>query len=208
MKKIATFCICLFSIFQSVVAQDNEALFSGKWSLEAGVSETRNFNLVKVIGVENKVFSVLHPYYYASADYNFKVKHNRRTYAGAEIGFHKNTLVDESIQFNLTLGGNYRLFKGLYAGWELGIGMQQARRADLVYKFDGEKWAAMTYPGKFIYTRQIIRPQAEIGYGFAKLPASIFVNSNVIIIRNWFSSDVPLGASNTIIGIGIRWHFK
>ncbi|MCA6361640.1 MAG: hypothetical protein IM638_01255 [Bacteroidetes bacterium] len=196
-----------FLAFASAVnAQDSEKQFSGKWSFEAGISETRNFNLVKVIGVENKVFNVLHPYFYASADYNFKVRHNRRTYAGIEIGFHKNTLVDESFQFNLTIGGNYRLFKGFYGGWEIGLGMQQARRADLVYKYNGEKWVAMTYPGKFIYTRQIIRPQAELGYRFTKLPLDVFVNGNVIVIRNWFSSDVPLGASFSVAGIGVRWH--
>lgn len=196
----AIVCVC------AVHAQDAEQKFSGKWSFEAGISETRNFNLVKVIGVENKVFNVLHPYFYASADYNFRVRKNRRTYAGVEIGFHKNTLVDESLQLNFTLGGNYRIFKGLYTGWEIGIGLQQARRADLVYKYDGEKWVPMTYPGKFIYTRQILRPQAELGYRFTKLPLDVFINSNVILIRNWFSRDVPLGASFSVAGIGVRWH--
>jgi hypothetical protein len=204
MKKIVLIAAIVSSCAAN--AQNGEDQFSTRWSFEAGISETRNFNLIKVIGIENKVFNVLHPYFYASADYNFKIKHNRRTYAGVEIGFHKNTLVDESIQLNFTIGGNYRIFKGLYAGWEIGLGMQQARRADLVYKYDGQKWVAMTYPGKFIYTRQLIRPQVELGYRFTKVPLDVFINGNMILIRNWFSRDVPLGASFSVAGIGIRWH--
>jgi hypothetical protein len=189
-------------------AQDSLTVSYPKWSLEMGISETKNKGIEGVIGLENKVYSVIHPYSFISADYNFRVRKANRTYAGIEFGFHNNQLVDQAFQFNLTIGGNYKVWRPFYVGWEFGLGFQQARRADLVYRFNGTSWESEIYPGKFQYNRQFIRGQVEYGYRLKKIPIDVFGFQNITVVRHWFGKDIPLGLLYSIGGIGVRYHLK
>ena len=203
-----TITMLLLSIFCGLNAQDSLNVAFPKWSFELGVSETKNIGVQGVIGIENKVYSVIHPYTFVSADYNFRVRKPNRTYTGIEVGFHNNQLVDQAFQVNATIGGNYKVWRPFYVGWECGLGIQQARRADLVYRYNGTIWESEVYPGKFQYNRQLIRAQVEYAYRFKKMPIDLFGFHNVALIRHWYGEDVPLGIFYSIGGIGVRYHMQ
>jgi opacity protein-like surface antigen len=201
--------ITTFLVANSAMAQDakksKESKFSKeKFSINASVANTKDIPLFNAIGVPNIFANPVRPWYAVGIEKSYRTKTNSRKYYGVELNYHDYKYVDKSIGATVIGGFDRKIYNGLYGGLNLGISMQKAKRADIVYTYEDGIWKGSEFEGKYQYNRQSFRVGAELGYKFQKSITSVYLGSNLILIRQPFGEDIPVGIYKTPIKIGVR----
>ncbi len=214
MKNLITILCSLF-VFSNIHAQQTESKikkgtsFNAKpWSFGIGISETKNVPLYSVIGADNSIAKVYHPKYYASAEKTWKLKNGNRKYISAELAYHNYYLVEKSISLYANVGIEKKIYKQAYFGFGFGLGLAKAKRADLVYELQNGEWKPTTYPGKWLFNRQLLKLNAEVGYRFNKIPLDAYLGTNIEYLNKYYGTDLPFNLNYSPIKIGVRWHLK
>ena len=176
------------------------------WSVKASVSETKLIPLFSLTGIKNVVTTVYHPKFAIGVERDWKVKNGTRKYLDAELNYHNNYLIDRAIGLNINAGIEYRIYKGAYFGFGMGLGFAKAKRGDLVYEFENGNWQPKTFDGKWQYNRYSLRGNAEIGYRFKKTPFDAFGGTNIELLYNYLGKDVPINIQQSPLKIGLRYH--
>jgi hypothetical protein len=179
-----------------------------KFSITASVANTREIPLVKAIGVPNLFSNPYRPMYSIGIERNYKVRAKSRKYYGVELNFHDYKYVEKSFGLTIMGGADFKIFKGLYTGIGMGLGLQKAKRSDIVYSYDATKgWVGNPYDGKYQYNRQLLRMQLELGYRLPKYGWDLFFGANAMAIRNLYGKDVPFWFYQSPNKFGIRKNF-
>jgi hypothetical protein len=175
-----------------------------KYAITASVAHTKDINFFNVIGTPNVFSNPIKPWYAIGLEKTYKANAKGRRYYGVELNYHDYKYVDKSIGITLVGGFEKKIYKGFYAGLGMGLGIQQAKRADIVYTYENSVWEPSVYPGKWQYNRQNVRLSAELGYKLPKYDMAAYIGANIIYVRNPYGADVPLGLYQTPIKIGVR----
>jgi hypothetical protein len=179
-----------------------------KHAITASVAHTKDIPLFSAIGIPNIFSNPIRPWYAIGIEKMYRQRKTYNMYYGAELNYHDYKYVDRSVGLTFIGGFNKTIYKGLYVGLGMGIGFQKAKRADIIYTYEGNEWVGSVYPGKWQYNRQNFRFSAELGYKFKKQNLSAYLGANTMILRNPYGQDVPLGLYQTPIKIGVRKFLK
>ncbi len=207
MKNIFLVLIVLASkclLAQESIEKKSKFFSKENLSITASVAHTKDIPLYSAIGIPNVFSNPIRPWYALGIEKAYSKKDKSKKYVGLEFNFHDYKYIDKSIGLTLTGGFERKLFKELYLGMGIGLGFQLAKRADIVYKYENGEWNGSPIESRYQYNRQSIRLGAEIGYNFIKSNISVFAGSNIMLLRNVFGPDVPLGLYQTPIKIGIK----
>lgn len=207
MKKILYFATIL--VASNAIAQETKKVTGlkfnkEKYSVTASIGHTKDIPLFSVIGVPNVFSNPIRPWYAIGIEKSYKRKATSRRYYGVELNLHDYKYVDKSFGATIIGGFDKKIYKGIYAGLGMGLGVQKAKRADIVYKFEDGIWKGSVFDGRYQYNRQTLRFAAELGYKFSKRDVSVYAGANAMLIRQPFGDDVPLGLYQTPIKLGFR----
>jgi hypothetical protein len=214
MNKFITSILSILIFTNTIFAQSKSASPNNfasrlkKFSFTANIANTKEIPLIKAIGVNNLFSNPYRPMYSIGAEYNYKTRPKFRKYIGAELNVHDYKYVEKSFGITLIGGADYKIYKGLYAGMAVGLGLQKAKRADIVYTYEATKgWVGAPYDGKYLYNRQLLRLQLELGYRLPKYGVDVFFGANAMAIRNLYGSEVPFWFYQSPNKFGIRKTF-
>jgi hypothetical protein len=131
-----------------------------------------------------------------------------RWYQSATLGFYNDVYFERVTTFELGLGYNYRIFKGLYIGSEFNAGYNRAVSSNLISVLEGDKWVSKV-DNSVVANRFSTTLGAQIGYDlgqhFENLPLTITSGISVQGIAP-FLSGLPIFAY-TQPRFGVKWRF-
>ena len=137
MKKILSSINIVF--FVLLFAQASNA--QGRWNASLKLAhQTDGFPFSA--GQLAKIHSPLNPVISIDVQRNYLNNKRSRLYQSVYTSYAKQTYMDQAFALGTSLGYEFRVFKGLYLGVNLGGGINRNKATDFVYNLENDKWVA------------------------------------------------------------------
>ncbi len=187
------------ALFVLLFAQASNA--QGRWSASLKLAhQTDGFPFSA--GQLAKIHSPLNPVISIDIQRNYLNTNRSRLYQSVYATYAKQTYIDQAFVLGTALGYEFRVFKGLYLGANLGGGINRNKATDIVYNLENDKWVAArnSYPAA---VGAQFQGGGELGYRVGKF--NFFAHGQYSITLKQAiaaSESYPWFFKNT--GIGVR----
>ena len=196
---IAFFKNIVVVLFVLLFAQVSNA--QGRWSATLKLANQTN-GFPFSAGQLAKIHSPLNPVVSIDIQRNYLNTKRSRLYQSVYVSYAKQTYVDQAFALGTLLGYEFRIFKGLYLGANLGGGINRNKATDFVYNLENDKWVAArnSYPaavsGQF-------QGGGELGYRVGKFNFFVHGQYNITLKQAITAAEsYPWIFRNA--GIGVR----
>jgi hypothetical protein len=169
-NKIVLAILFLMPIF--VFSQNN------RWSIRADFVNPRPVIRFQNEGVVNAYHNPKDVGFAIGVERNWKQTARFRRYQTVMLGYSHINYIENVLSLETAIGWDWRIFKGLHAGFSTGVGFHRAKNADVQYKYEGDEWVP-TNENKIATNRFAVNLQAQIGYRFAK-KWDVFVGAGIV----------------------------
>jgi hypothetical protein len=197
MKNIFVMALFVLPIFLS--AQ------TSKWSLRADFYNPKPVAAFKAEGVENSYHKPMNYGFALGAERNWKQTERFRFYQTALAGFYHDFYFEKAFTLETSSGVDFRLFKGLHFGLELGAAINRARGTAVNYKYENEKWVP-TQEGVVKTTRRNFNLSTQLGYRITP-KLDVFVGYGINVLNPLLvleDATFPIFPYKTA-KLGLRW---
>jgi hypothetical protein len=192
MKKIFLIIMVLSMRFLAQ-AQDSKIQLRAEFYKPKNVFEVRNptvngFHFPKNVGL---AFGI---------ERDYKKKKRMRTYQTAMVGFYNEVYFERVVTLETNYGMSFKIFKGLNAGFEAGVGYNRAQSSNLVSVFENNKWISKV-DGSAKVNRVVPSVGLNLGYDFSnhfsgKLPVAVSFLANANLLYPYLPGLAPIGLNS------------
>jgi hypothetical protein len=138
---------------------------TSRWSLRADLYRPKGVVSFKNPGLENAYHQPMNYGFALGAERNWKQNERFRFYQTAVAGFYHHVYFEKVFTLETHTGFDFRIWRGLHAGFELGAGAHQARSSDVRYKYENGKWTP-TREGQDLTNRFALGGNLQLGCRF------------------------------------------
>ncbi len=186
-------------LFVLLFAQASNA--QGRWSASLKLAHQVD-GIAFSIGQFAKIHSPLNPVISIDVQRNYLNINRSRLYQSVYASYAKQTYIDQAFVLGTALGYEFRVFKGLYLGVNLGGGINRNKATDIVYNLENDKWVAArnSYPAA---VGAQFQGGGELGYRVGKF--NFFAHGQYSFITKYvIFSDGNFPNLFKNAGIGVR----
>jgi opacity protein-like surface antigen len=155
MKNILLIALCVLPLF--LTAQ------TSKWSVRADYYKPKPLAPFKIPGDENSYLTSPNYGFAAGVERNWKQNDRFRFYQTAMVGYYSDAYFERVFTIESNAGVDFKLWKGLHTGLELGVGGHRAKASAIRYKYENDKWVPTT-ENNIVTKRLAINLNAQLGY--------------------------------------------
>jgi hypothetical protein len=152
-----------------------------------------------------KIHTPLQPAFTLDVQRNYVNNSRSRLYQSIYGTYFYQPYADKSLTLGTALGYEFRVFKGLYLGVNLGGGINRVKPNDIVYNYENNKWVA-TRNGSPTSIGGQVQGGGELGYRVGKF--SFFAHGQYSFVLKYIAlpeESFPYLFKNA--GIGVRMGF-
>jgi hypothetical protein len=157
------------------------------------------------LGQLAKIHTPLQPAFTLDVQRNYVNNSRSRFYQGIYGTYFYQPYADKSLTLGTALGYEFRIFKGLYVGVNLGGGINRVKPNDIVYNYENNKWVAARSDSPTSVGGQI-QGGGELGYRVGKF--SFFAHGQYSFVLKYIAlpeESFPYVFKNA--GVGVRMGF-
>jgi hypothetical protein len=131
---------------------------------------------------------------------DYKKKKRMRTYQTAMVGFYNEVYFERVVTLETNYGMNFKIFKGLNAGFEAGVGYNRAQSSNLVSVYENNKWVSKPNTSEKV-NRVVPSLGINLGYDFSnhfsgKLPVAVSFLANANLLYPYLPGLSPIGLNS------------
>jgi hypothetical protein len=209
MKTIKIIAVAL--IATTIVNAQNKKPATQQFKLDAIKLSFGNMKQIQLFsfGSIPNLINPIRPLISVEVEKNFKTKPKLRTYFNVAVGFHDYALVEKAFNINVGYGRERKLYKNLFLNTNYQMGLQQWRRAEVVYKYNEstQQYESLLFPDKYNKSRFIGKVNLDLGYSFKPLPLDVMIGMQVAAQLPHINNVIPVGIQKGLWNVGVRWHF-
>ena len=127
------------ALFILLFAQVSNA--QGRWSTSLKLANQKD-GIYYSPGQLAKIHCPLNPVISIDIQRNYLNTNRSRLYQSVYATYAKQTYIDQAFVLGTALGYEFRIFKGLYLGANIGGGINRNKATDIVYNLENGKWVA------------------------------------------------------------------
>jgi hypothetical protein len=131
---------------------------------------------------------------------DYKKKKRMRTYQTAMVGFYNEVYFERVVTLETNYGMSFKLYKGLNAGFEAGVGYNRAQSSNLVSVYENNKWVSK--PNSTDKVNRVVPSLGiNLGYDFSnhfsgKLPVAVSFLANANLLYPYLPGISPIGLNS------------
>jgi hypothetical protein len=178
---------------------------NSKYTVRADYYKPKPIAAFKVDGAENSYLKSPNYGFAAGIERNWKQNDRFRFYQTALVGYYSDAYFERVFTIESNAGIDFKLFKGLHTGMELGIGGHRAKASAIRYTYENDKWVPTT-ENNFVTKRFAVNINAQLGYRITpQLDVFSSFGGNVITpLIKLTDQNIPLFAY-TQLRFGVRY---
>jgi opacity protein-like surface antigen len=180
---------------------------TSRWSLRADVFQPYPAFRFGTGGIENAYHQPRDYGFALGVERNWKQNERFRFYQTAMLGYYHQVYFERVFTLESNMGLDFRIWKGLHTGFEVGVGAHQGRSTDPRYIYENNKWVP-TREDQDITNRFAGNLNAQLGYRFGAR-MDVFASAGASVVSPLF--DIPEGGVPifiyTNLRVGVRRRF-